>query len=147
MPRLGSRSRVDRVLLLLFVTVVAVGVVATLALVRSAARTGGPTVAAAFLSDLRDGRFQQAYERLCWQEQQNESRSDFVSRLAVARQSGQGLADYRYGIPFDRETLSSHVALGTATFTDASTGDLTLELGKRGSAACVGAWRLGPLAG
>lgn len=38
--------------------------------------------------------------------------------------------------------FSKAFSLGTATFADGRTGNLTVDLGNRGSGACVNTWRL-----
>ena len=147
MTRLGVRSRINRTLLLVFTLALAAGVALTaVALVRSVRKLNRYATAEGFLRDLKDGRFAHAYQRLCSHEPM-ESEASFVSRLQRASASGRGLRSYEYTIPFDRESLSAHTALGTATFADRSKGDITVELARLHSGICVAGWRLDPVVG
>ncbi len=141
---LGARNRISRTLWVGCIALAFVGAIATaLLLARKDSRPSKSETTEAFLRDVRDANFAKAFTRLCPDEQRAEGQAGFVDNLEQAREKGQGLADYEFSIPFDRESLSARVALGTSRFADGSTGDLTIELGDRKSGgACINSWRL-----
>ncbi len=119
---------VTRVLLLS----VAVGVVvggATLLIVQIAfnggLNTGASRQVSAYLRDVKDAKFSQAYDRFC---PEVISRQDFVSSLAQAKLDGHGVKSFRVHTSFSKESLSLSTAVGTVTFADGTTKSVSYDV-------------------
>lgn len=120
---------VTRILLLS----VAVGLVvagATLLIVQIAFRNGLTAAASrqvsAWLHDVKDAKYSQAYDRLC--AGVGPSREQFVNSLSQASLRGHGVKSYSIYNTFTKESLTLSTAVGTVTFADGTTKSISYDL-------------------
>ena len=135
------QSRVHRViglLLALSAFGATIGVVAAVA-IRVAGPPGfliGPSHdVEAFLRELRDGRYPQAYERIC--RYGAEDRASFVARFAAASQRGHGVTSYELRVTFGDDSLSLTATVGTVSFKDGTTTTVYFDVGPSDLPSCI----------
>jgi hypothetical protein len=115
------QSRVHRaigLLLALAAAGAAIGVASALA-IRASGYGGLNRGVEAFLREVRDGRYAQAYERIC--QYGAEDRASFVARFAAAANRGHGVASFQIRSTFGDGSLSLTATVGTVAFKDGTT--------------------------
>jgi hypothetical protein len=100
----------------------------------------GPSTSAtrevkAFLTDIRNEKYTQAYDRLCQESANIKPRDVFVGGLAEARKRGHGIDSFDIGVSFTKETARLTSAGGTVTFRDGKELAVTFDVQPSADAA------------
>jgi hypothetical protein len=84
--------------------------------------------AKAFLTDIRNEKYSQAYDRLCQADPNLAPRDVFVTGLSQARKRGHGIDNFQIGVTFTKETAHLTSATGTVTFLDGKEQAVTFDI-------------------
>jgi hypothetical protein len=79
----------------------------------------------AYLLDLKNADYAQAYSRIC---SPRESLEDYSARLAQARSRGHGVASFTLNLTFTKESSRLRSTSGKVTFADGSTEDVQYDV-------------------
>ena len=149
--RSGRRSATHRpwqsrlhqlIALVLTLAAAGAGTGVSAALVIRAAGSGGFLIGSsrevtAFLSDLREGRYSRAYDRVCHTATVPESRDGFVTRFAAAHDRGHGIASFQLRTTFADDSLSLTAAVGAVDFADGTSVSVLFNMGTEGASPCI----------
>ena len=79
----------------------------------------------AYLIDLKDANYSEAYAQLC---SPQESLKSYSARLADARSRGHGITSFRLNSAFSKETFNLRSATGKVTFADGSVESVSYDV-------------------
>jgi hypothetical protein len=139
LPKHGRTNVAVRVLLLAVAVGVTFGGGGLLVWVLTNGSLGTNTTRAvhAYLIDVKDAHYAQAYSRLC---SPQESLEDYTARLSQARSRGHGIASFRLNLTFTKESGNLRSTTGKVTFADGSVEAVTYDvqpLNKTSGPSCI----------
>jgi hypothetical protein len=91
----------------------------------------------AYLSDLRNQRYSEAYQRLCFEYAAHESHYDYVTRQLREHSSGRGVASFSVSAGRTVDSTSYNVASGTVTLADGEVRTVAFFLHPNASPPCI----------
>jgi hypothetical protein len=144
-----ARRRLRQLLIVLGIGVTVGLAASTVILLKPNVIFGHKTLSAVsgYLKDLRAGRYDSAYNRLCAENPRVGTRESFVSRARAAEAKNVTVTSWHLKASPDRETLSFRFAEGTVTFSDGSVREASFSASERGGNCIYPDSGLPPLAG
>jgi hypothetical protein len=137
--RSAARRRLRALLILLGIGVTVGLAGATILLLKPNPIFGHKTLSAvgAYLDDLRDGRYDRAYDRLCGDSPIAGTRESFLDRARAAEARNVTVTAWKLRALPDRETLAFRLAEGTVSFSDGSVRPASFSSSERPGQDCI----------